>query len=114
MRKQLIEDAAYEVATQVRAVEDSIDSALSEIAELQARVMRANAVATVGYGTIHPALQQLASALSGLVNARGSVVGCHAALADARSRVPGLRTVSWGDAEECPPPSGAVDLRIVA
>ena len=39
MRKQMIENAAYEVATQVRAVEDSIDAALTEIAELQSRVM---------------------------------------------------------------------------
>ena len=37
MRKQMIENAAYEVATQVRAVEDSIDAALAELAELQAR-----------------------------------------------------------------------------
>ena len=35
MRKQMIEIAAYEVATQVRAVEDSIETALAEIAELQ-------------------------------------------------------------------------------
>ena len=35
MRKQMIENAAYEVATQVRAVEDSIEAALAEIAELQ-------------------------------------------------------------------------------
>ena len=39
MRKQMIQNAAYEVATQVRAVEDTIDSALNEIAELQARIM---------------------------------------------------------------------------
>ena len=45
MRKHLVQNAAYEVATQVRAVEDSIDAALAEIAELQARVMRANSVA---------------------------------------------------------------------
>ena len=40
MRKHQIENAAYEVATQVRTVEETIDLALSEIAELQARVMR--------------------------------------------------------------------------
>ena len=34
MRKQLIEYAAFEVATQVRAVEDSIDVTLVELAEL--------------------------------------------------------------------------------
>ena len=71
MRKQMIENAAYEVATQVRAVEDSIDAALAEIAELQARIMRANAVARAGFGTVHPALEQLAAAVTGLVEARG-------------------------------------------
>ena len=114
MRKQMIENAAYEVATQVRAVEDSIDTALTEIAELQARMMRANAVAATGFGTIHPALQQLASAVAGLVETRGAIVGCHAALSDAKGKVPGLRTVSWGDGDDCPPASARTDLRIVA
>jgi hypothetical protein len=114
MRKQLIENAAYEVATQVRVVEDSIDSALAEIAELQSRMMRVNSVASAGFGTIHPALQQLASAVSGLVATRGAIVGCHAALADAKGKVPGLRTVGWGDGDECPPPQAQVDLRVVA
>jgi len=45
MRKQMIQNAAFEVATQVRAVEDTIDSALAEIAELQARIMRVDALA---------------------------------------------------------------------
>jgi hypothetical protein len=114
MRKQLIETAAYEVATQVRTVEDSIDAALAEIAELQARMLRANAVAHAAFGTIHPALEKLAAAVSGLVGSRGAVVECHAALADAKAKVPGLRTVAFGDEGECPPPSGQVDLRIVA
>jgi hypothetical protein len=114
MRKQIIENAAYEVATQVRAVEESIDSALSEVAELQARMMRATAVAAAGYGTIHPALQQLASAVGRLVETRGAIVACHAALADAKAKVPGLRTVSWGDGQDCPPAAVQADLRIVA
>ena len=113
MRKHQIENAAYEVATQVRAVEDSIDMALVEIAELQARMMRASSVASTGYGTIHPALQQLATAVTGLVDTRGAIVGCHAALADAKQKVPGLRTVSWGDGDSCPQ-TGQVDLRVVA
>ena len=33
MRKQMIENAAYEVATQVRTVEDSIEGALALILE---------------------------------------------------------------------------------
>jgi hypothetical protein len=77
-------------------------------------MMRANAVATAGYATIHPALQQLASAVSGLVETRGAIVACHAALADAKGKVPGLRTVSWGDGQDCPPATARADLRIVA
>jgi hypothetical protein len=115
MRKQQIENAAFEVATQVRAVEDCIDAALSEVAELQARIMRANSVARVGFGTVHPVLQELAAAVKGLVEARGSVVGCHTALAEAKGKVPGLRTVSFGEGSECPDQKTAfADLRIVA
>lgn len=114
MRKQVIENAAYEVATQIRAVEDTIDAAFAEITELQARVMRANAVAQVGYGTINGALEQIAAATSKLVETRASVAACHAELAAAKTKVPGLRTVSWGDSDECPPQAGAAPLRIVA
>jgi non-ribosomal peptide synthetase component F len=114
MRKHQIQDAAFEVATQVRAVEDSIDSALAEMAELQARVLRVNALAHTGFGTVHPALEQLAAAVTGLVGARGSVVGCHVALADAKQQVPGLREVAFGDGTDCPPPSAVEQLRIVA
>ena len=114
MRKQMLENAALEVATQVRAVEDSIDSTLAEIAELQARMMRANSVAHVGPAPIHAALQELAAALGSLISARGSIVSCHAELADAKGKVPGLREVGIGDAGDCPPASGRADLRIVA
>ena len=114
MRKHIIEQAAYEVATQVRAVEDTIDSALNEIAELQARIMHVNSVAGVSYGVIHPTLQRLATAVTGLVETRGAIVACHEELADAKTKVPGLRTVSWGDGQECPPASAVADLRIVA
>lgn len=114
MRKQIIQDAAYEVATQVRAVEETIDTALDEIAELQARIMHVNSVAGVGYGVIHPTLQKLATAVSGLIETRGAIVGCHEALADAKAKVPGLRTVSWGDGEDCPPNTARAGLRVVA
>ena len=114
MRKQMIQNAAYEVATQVRAVEETIDSALNEIAELQARIMTVNSLAGVGYGVIHPTLQRLASAVTGLVETRGAIVACHEALADAKGKVPGLRTVSWGDGEDCPQSIARADLRIVA
>ncbi len=113
MRKQMIQDAAYEVAAQVRVVEDTIDAALAEIAELQARIMHANTVASVGFAAVHPTLEQLATAVTGLVATRGAIVGCHAALADAKGKVPGLRTVAIGDEGDCPK-IAHTDLRIVA
>jgi len=114
MRKQMIENAAFEVATQIRAVEDTIDSALAELVELQARVMRADAVAGVSFGVVHPTLQQLAAAVAGLVETRGAIVACHESLVGAKAKVPGLRTVSFGEGEECPPKTARADLRIVA
>ncbi|HVU31630.1 MAG TPA: hypothetical protein VHE36_14640 [Sphingomicrobium sp.] len=114
MRKHQIENAAFEVATQVRALEDTIDAALVEITELQACIMRANSLACTGFATVHPTLEQLAAAVSGLVATRGAIVGCHAALAAAKEKVPGLRTVSIGDDGECPPKTAATPLRVVA
>lgn len=115
MRKQNVEAAAFEVATQVRAVEDVIETALEEMAELQVRLVRARATAGVASATGHDAFLHLVGALQGLVSARGGIADCHASLVDAKRFVPGLRTVSFGDASECPPaPSGIAGLRVVA
>lgn len=114
MRKQMIENAAFDVAEQVRTVEATIDNALAEIAELQGRMMRARSVAGVGIRTGHDALEHLVGAMSGLVTARGGMGHCHAALLEATSFVPGLRTVGFGDMTECPKKAQSTDLRIVA
>jgi hypothetical protein len=115
MRKQMIENAAYEVATQVRTVEDSIEGALAELAELQARMVRARGVTRASMVGSHAAFELLAETMSSLVQARGRIANCHAALAETKQTIPGLRTVAWGDTEDCPPPSAvAPDLRIVA
>lgn len=114
MRKQQIENAAYEVATQVRAVEDSIEEALAEIADLQAKMVRARGITGVGFVTSHAAFEQLAAATVGLVSARGGIANCHTALVEAKAFVPGLRTVAFGDGTDCPPPEGLAELRIVA
>ena len=113
MRKQMIENAAYEVATQVRAVEESIEAALAELAELQSRMVHARTVTHAGFVASHGAFEQLAATTNGLVAARGGIAHCHAALVETRKTIPGLRTVAFGDTE-CPPASGQADLRIVA
>lgn len=114
MRKQMIESAAHDVATQVRAVEDAIESALAEIAELQGRMVRARATMGVATATGHEAFEQLAIATMSLVKARGGMVNCHLTLKETTKIVPGLRETGFGDMQECPPAQARVDLRVVA
>jgi len=115
MRKQMVENAAYEVATQVRAVEDSIEAALADLAELQTRMIHARSVTGVAFITSHAAFEQIATATTGLISARGGIAHCHAVLAETVKTIPGLRTVGIGDQGDCPPIGSAQpDLRVVA
>lgn len=113
MRKQMIESAALEVATQVRAVEECIELALAELAELQSRMVQARGVTNANFVTSHAAFEQLAATTSGLISARGGIAHCHAALVETKQSIPGLRTVSFGDQGDCPK-TAQTDLRIVA
>lgn len=114
MRKQVIEGAALDVAHQVRAVEDCIDEALGQIATLQARMIAVRAVAGIGVATGHQALVEVAGALNGLVAARGGMAAAHAVLRETTQFVPGLRTTSFGEPNECPPAHARTELRVVA
>ncbi|WP_156029788.1 hypothetical protein [Sphingomonas sp. URHD0057] len=114
MRREMIEKSAYELATQVREVEDVIDGALAELAELQSRLVRTVGVTGISHVRAQGAFDQLSATTASLIAARGSIGGCHAAIAEAKQFVPGLRTVSFGDADECPKKTGSADLRIVA
>jgi dGTP triphosphohydrolase len=101
MRKELIENAAYDVAVQVRAVEDSIEAALMELAELQTKMVHARGVTGAGFANSHAAFEHLASTTSGLVSARGGIANCHVALVETRKTIPGLRTTGFGP-QDCP------------
>ena len=114
MRKQIIESAAFEVATQLRAVEDAIEAALAELAELQGRMVKARATFGIATATGHEAFEQLAITLQSLVKARGGMANCHVSMKETTQFVPGLRTVGFGDAQECPPKQARADLRVVA
>jgi hypothetical protein len=114
MRRQIIEQTAVDVAHQIRAVEDSIEAALIELAELQNRMIRARSVAGVGIATGHDALEQVVVSLQGLIHARGGMAQCHAALLTAKQHVPGLRgTTAFGDGQDCPPLPQVATLRAV-
>ena len=114
MRKQMIENAAYEVATQVRAVEDSIDAALAEIAELQARMMHAQVGRQRRLRRQPCRLRAARRDDRRTGRARGAIVHCHAALAEAKGKVPACARSPSATASECPPKTGFADLRIVA
>jgi len=114
MRKQMMENAAYEVATQIRSVEQSIEAALVELAELQTKMVHARSVTNANFNSSHSAFEQLAATTRDLIAARGSIGGCHAALVETRKTIPGLRTVAFGD-DDCPPASASgAHLRVVA
>ena len=116
MRKQMMENAAYEVATQIRSVEDSIEAAMVELAELQTKMVHARGVTNANFNSSHAAFEQLAATTRDLIAARGSIGGCHAALVETRKTIPGLRTVAWGDDGDCPSPAPTPSgmLRIVS
>jgi hypothetical protein len=114
MRKQIIENAAFDVATQVREVEDAIELALAQIAELQGRMIHCRSVAGIATATGHQAFEHLAQATLGLVRSRGEIASCHGVLKETKQFIPGLRATSFGEGDECPPPSAVQPLRIVA
>lgn len=116
MRKQQIQNAAFDVASQVRSVEDSLDATLIEVTELQGAMIRARQSMGIGIITGQSALHELAATLSSLVAARGTIGKCHSELKDATRLVPGLRETGMGDGQNCPPKTAeaAPDLRIVA
>ena len=59
MRKHQIQDAAFEVATQVRAVEDSIDAAPCRNGGASGPYHACQfAIAHIGFGTVHPVLEE--------------------------------------------------------
>ncbi|MEO6198731.1 MAG: hypothetical protein ABIO68_02160 [Sphingomicrobium sp.] len=113
MRKQMMEDAAFEVAAQVRAVEESIENALVELAGLQSKMVHARGVTNAGFANSHSAFEQLAATTTGLIAARGGIAHCHVALVEARKDIPGLRTIAFGPMD-CPDTKAEQGLRIVA
>lgn len=118
MRKQLLESAALDIAHQVRAVEDTLDSTLEELAHLQTAMLRARRVANVSVVTGQSALASLAETMQTLVAARASIGQCHIDLKLSKKDVPGLRMSTVGDDDDSPNPvpSGISDegLKIVA
>ena len=67
-------------------------------------MVRARGVTRAGMVSSHAAFEQLADDDDAAWSRPAARIGsCHVALAETKQTIPGLRTVAWGDAEDCPP-----------
>ena len=115
MRKQAVQSAARQVATQLRSLEESIDATLEELAQLQSSMLHARATAGVGPHIGQEALAEVAQALGSIVTGRGQIAQAHAYLKGTSQMVAGVRELNYGDVSQTPPAaSGMADLKIVA
>jgi hypothetical protein len=100
MRKKamprLRQAVAQQVADQLFAVENAIDAALTQAAELTAVLPKARAEARLSAIVGQAALDQTAAALAALVEARRCIVDAHEQLDTVRGQI-GLREVDFGD-----------------
>jgi hypothetical protein len=117
MRKQAIWNAVHEVGIKTRAVEDLIESALAELAELQSKLIQVSHTAGVSYSTLQESFEGVATTINDLVKVRGSMAQCHSTFVETKEKIPGVRTNSWGDPDPCfcaPSKIAQTDLRVVA
>jgi hypothetical protein len=77
-------------------------------------MVHARVATRAGFINTQEAIAQLAAVTGGLIAARGGIANCHAALAETRKSIPGLRETGFGDVGDCPPKASVADLRIVA
>ena len=113
MRRDAIWNAVHEVGIHTRAVEDLIENALVELAELQSKLVQVSNVAGVKYDTLQESFEGVSATINDLVKVRGSMAQCHAVFVETKEKIPGVRTTSWGNGNVCCS-SAQTDLRIVA
>ncbi|MFL6763650.1 MAG: hypothetical protein ACJ8FO_00455 [Sphingomicrobium sp.] len=114
MRKQAIWNAVHEVGIHTRAVEGLIESTLTELAELQSKLVQVSNVAGVSYATLQESFEGVSAIMNDLVKLRGTMARCHETFVDTKEKIPGIRTTSWGDGDPCCGNFASTDLRVVA
>jgi hypothetical protein len=113
MRKDAIWNAVHEVGIHTRAVEGLIESALAELSELQATLVQVSNVAGVSYSVLQEPFEGVSATINDLVKVRGTMAQCHGVFLEAKEKIPGVRTTSWGNGNVCCASAGT-DLRVVA
>lgn len=98
-------EIAQAIANELLPSEREIDSAIVRNARLMIAVVEGRRAARVALSTGQEGLDLVAQASAKLVAARGLLAEAHIAFRRTQSEV-GLDAFSYGDAAECPPPSG--------
>jgi len=114
MRKEMIWNAVHEVGIHTRAVEELIESTLTELTELQAKLIQVSNVAGVSYSTLQESFESVAATINDLVKVRGTMAQCHETFVETKEKIPGVRTTSWGNGDPCKCVIAQTDLRVVA
>src|SRR3954454_18773108 len=113
MRQQIIWNAVHEVGIQTRTVEGLIESTLTELTELQSRLIQVSSVAGVSYSTLQESFEWVAATINDLVMVRGTMAQCHEPFVETKEKIPGVRTASWGDSDPCKCVIAETALRVV-
>ncbi len=82
---------AKRIASKMRTAEHSVDAAIIEASELVSELLRARTDLGLAANVGDAAMSKLTAALSALSEARTSMVGAHAELAEVQLRI-GIRT----------------------
>ena len=114
MRREAIWNAVHEVGIHTRAVEDLIESALVELAELQSRIVQVSNVAGVPFSTLQESFEGVSATINDLVKVRGTMGRCHEVFLETKAKIPGVRPSKWGDGDPCCDKLAQTDLRVVA
>ena len=114
MRKDAIWNAVHEVGIHTREVEALIEAALTELSQLQSKLVQVSNVAGVSYSTLQQSFEGVSATINDLVRVRGSMAQCHEVFVETKEKIPGVRTTSWGAPDPCCGTSSQADLRVVA
>jgi hypothetical protein len=102
-------EAARKVAEGLFALEQAIDEALAQAAELNRIMPRAWAEAKLSAVVGQDAFDGAAAVFASIALARRQIVDTHAKLDETKSRI-GLRTVNFGDVQGKAPPKGMLTV----
>jgi hypothetical protein len=102
--------SARAVAKQLIATEIQVDMAIAASAQLIQSTVNTRLENRLSASIGHDAIAKMCRTSSMLVDARAELIDAHASMRIAQTRV-GLREVSFGDLDGCPPMDGSAAKR---